>query len=299
MTRPASAGSRLRELLSDPSHLVVAPGVYDGLTTRIALAQGFECLYMTGAGTNMSRLGMADLGLATMNDMHTNAAMIASINPSVPVIADADTGYGGPIMVARTVQAYARAGVAGLHLEDQVAEKRCGHLTGKQLVSQDIFYSRLRAAVKARDEMGSDMLIIARTDARADSGFQEAVDRLKGALECGVDALFLEAMQTRDECVEAVKMFQGTPILLNMVGAGKTPQMTVEEARAAGFRIMILPTLALEAVVPALRQAYKNLYEHGEESGNPIGPNALFEICGLREAMSFDESVGGQAFGQK
>lgn len=299
MTPPGSAASRLRELLSDPAHMVVAPGVYDGLTARLALAQGFECLYMTGAGTNMSRLGMADLGIATMNDMHANAAMISSLDPSIPVIADADTGYGGPIMVARTVQAYARAGVAGLHLEDQVAEKRCGHLTGKQLVSREVFYSRLRAAVKARDAMGSDMLIIARTDARADSGFHEAVDRLKGAVECGVDALFLEAMQSREECVEAVKIFQGTPMLLNMVGAGKTPQMTVSKARETGFRIMILPTLSLEAVVPALQQAYKTLYEHGVEGGDPIGPNKSFEICGLREAMAFDESVGGQAFGSK
>ena len=162
MSSHPSAAKRLRDFLAKPGHMVVAPGVYDGITARLAIEQGFECLYMTGAGTNMSRLGMADLGIATMNDMHANAAMIASIDPSIPVIADADTGYGGPIMVARTVQAYARAGVAGLHIEDQVQEKRCGHLLGKQLVEREVFYSRLKAAIKARDEVGSEMLIIAR-----------------------------------------------------------------------------------------------------------------------------------------
>lgn len=299
MSPRQTTAARLRKLLNDSSHLVVAPGVYDGLSTRLALEQGFECLYMTGAGTNMSRLGMADLGIATMNDMHANASMIASIDPSVPLIADADTGYGGPIMVARTVQAYIRAGVAGLHIEDQVQEKRCGHLTGKQLVEPEVFYARIRAAVKARDEMGSEMLIIARTDARAGEGFQEAVHRLQGAVKCGADAVFLEAMQSHDECAEAVKIFKDTPVLLNMVGAGKTPQMTVDEAKKAGFRLMILPTLALEAVVPALRQAYQTLRETGTEAGNPIGPQKLFEICGMREAMAFDEAVGGKAFGSK
>lgn len=245
----------------------------------------------------MSRLGTADLGIATMNDMQANASMIANIDPSIPVIADADTGYGGPIMVARTVQAYIRAGVAGLHIEDQVQEKRCGHLTGKQLVDRETYYLRLRAAVKARDDLGSEMLIIARTDARADHGMQEAVERLKGAVDCGVDALFLEAMQSREECEEAIRIFRGVPLLLNMVGNGRTPQMTVKEAKAAGFRIMIWPTVALEAVVSPLRNAFKLLKEQGVEAGEPLGPTKLFEICGLREAMAFDESVGGRAFG--
>ncbi|GAB7351762.1 hypothetical protein MBLNU459_g2339t3 [Dothideomycetes sp. NU459] len=247
----------------------------------------------------MSRLGTADLGIATMNDMHANASMIAALSPSTPVIADADTGYGGPIMVARTVQAYARAGVAGLHIEDQVQEKRCGHLTGKQCVERDVFYARLRAAVKARDEMGSEMVVIARTDTRADKGFDEAVERLKGAVECGVDAVFLEAMQSREECEEAVRIFSPTPVLLNMVPGGKTPQMTVAEAKSVGFRIMINPTLCLEAVVRPLEKALKLFKEQGTDECEPIGPAKLFEICGLKGYMEFDESVGGKAFGGK
>ena len=146
----------------------------------------------------MSRLGMADLGLTTFTDMHANAAMIASIDLSVPVIADADTGYGGPINVANTVRAYARSGVAGMHIEDQVQEKRCGHLSGKLLVSREVYYNRLRAACKARDESGSGIVIIARSDAAAgkdvdgNGGFDEAVARLTKAAEIGVDALFFE-----------------------------------------------------------------------------------------------------------
>ncbi|KAI7330266.1 Phosphoenolpyruvate/pyruvate domain-containing protein [Hortaea werneckii] len=281
---PISAPRRLRQMLADPSKTVVAPGVYDGISTRLALAQGFDCLYMTGAGTSMSRLGMADLGLTTFVDMLQNALMIASINPSVPVIADADTGYGGPINVAHTVKSYARAGVAGLHIEDQVQEKRCGHLSGKLLVSREVYYNRLRAACKARDESGSGIVIIARTDARAgkdnegNGGFEEAAERLKAAAEIGVDGLFFEAIQAK------MKLSR-TPIIAN------------SEANKIGFRIVIWPTMGLEAVVPALQGAYASLKQTDRSPPDQqIGPGALFETCGLKDLMDFDESVGGKAY---
>lgn len=294
---------RLRQMLSDPSKTVVAPGVYDGITARLALAAGFECLYMTGAGTSMSRLGMADLGLATFNDMHQNAAMIASINPTVPVIADADTGYGGPINIARTVQSYARSGVAGLHIEDQVQEKRCGHLSGKLLVNREVYYNRLRAACRARDESRDDILIIARTDARAGKdtegkgGFDEAIERLKAAAEIGVDALFFEAIQDLDEAKQVVEKLPNIPILLNMVQGGRTPQVSNEEANKLGFRIVIWPCLGMEAVVPAVRQSLESLKKTGQPPlDQMMGPGALFETCGLKQLMAFDESVGGSAY---
>lgn len=290
-------------MLSDPSNTVVAPGVYDGITARLALAAGFDCLYMTGAGTSMSKLGMADLGLATFNDMHQNAAMIASIEPSVPVIADADTGYGGPINIARTVQNYARSGVAGLHIEDQVQEKRCGHLSGKLLVSREVYYNRLRAACKARDESRDDILVIARTDARAgkdtegNGGFEEAIERLKTAAEIGVDALFFEAIQTKEEAEQVVKLLPKVPILLNMVQGGRTPQMSNDEANKLGFRIVIWPCLGMEAVVPAVRQSLEALKKTGQPPlDQKMGPGALFETCGLKDLMAFDESVGGKAY---
>lgn len=245
----------------------------------------------------MSRLGMADLGLATFNDMVTNAAMIASLAPGVPVIADADTGYGGPIMVGRTVQAYARAGVAGLHIEDQVQEKRCGHLLGKQLVEREVYYSRLRAAVAARDAMGSDMLIIARTDARAgEGGFDEAVARLRGAVECGVDVLFLEALKSNEEAKLACETFSGSSLLLNMVPGGVTPTTTVRQAKDLGFRIIIFPCACLEAVVQSVTNDLKALREDDVINDKPVGIRRMFEICGLNEAMDIDKKAGGKAY---
>ncbi|KAK0785236.1 hypothetical protein LTR75_013608 [Friedmanniomyces endolithicus] len=301
--QPVSGARRLREMLADPSKTVVAPGVYDGITARLALAQGFDCLYMTGAGTSMSRLGMADLGLTTFTDMHTNAAMIASIDPSVPVIADADTGYGGPINVANTVRAYGRSGVAGLHIEDQIQEKRCGHLSGKQLVSREVYYNRLRAAWKARDESGSGIVIIARTDAAAgkdaegNGGFDEAVERLTKAADIGVDALFFEAIQSEDQCKEVIARLPKIPVLLNMVDGGRTPIISNERANEIGFRIVIWPTIALEAVMAAVGKAFQTMKKTGKTPEEPkMGPAGLFEVCGLKELMAFDEAVGGKAY---
>lgn len=305
-SKPIAAVQRLRQLLSDPSNTVIAPGVYDGITARLALSAGFQCLYMTGAGTSMSRLGMADLGLATFTDMHQNASMIASIEPSVPVIADADTGYGGPINIRKTVQAYARSGVAALHIEDQVQEKRCGHLSGKLLVSRETYANRLRAACKARDESRDDILIIARTDARAGSdsegngGFEEAIARLLEAARIGVDALFFEAIQDLDEAKQVIaRLSKETklPVLLNMVQGGRTPQVSNEEAKELGFRIVIWPCLGMEAVVPAYQKSLEALKTTGQPPADQkLGPAKLFETCGLKELMAFDESVGGKAY---
>ncbi|EME82759.1 uncharacterized protein MYCFIDRAFT_36325 [Pseudocercospora fijiensis CIRAD86] len=303
-SKPIPAVARLRQMLSDPSKTVIAPGVYDGITARLALSAGFDCLYMTGAGTSMSRLGMADLGLATFNDMHQNAATIASIDPSVPVIADADTGYGGPINIRKTVHSYARSGVAGLHIEDQVQEKRCGHLSGKLLVSRDVYYNRLRAACKARDDSRDDILIIARTDARAGSdterngGFEEAIERLTKAAEIGVDVLFFEAILDLEEAKQVIaRLPPNVPVLLNMVQGGQTPQMTNDEANKMGFRIVIWPCLGMEAVVPAYTKSLEALKKTGQPPlDQKMGPAALFETCGLKELMAFDESVGGKAY---
>ena len=302
-TQHVSAGKRLRQLLADPSHIVIAPGVYDGITARLAIASGAECLYMTGAGTSMSRLGMADLGLATFNDMHANAAMIAGIDSSIPLIADGDAGYGGPINVARTMRAYAMAGVAGIHIEDQVNEKRCGHLSGKQIVSRDVYYSRLRAACKARDESGEDIVIIARTDARAgkdsdgNGGFQEAIERLQAAAKIGVDALFFEAMGSVEEMRQALRECPKIPMLLNMVQGGRTPLISNDFANQLGFRIVIWPCLGMEALIPAYRNALSVMKDTGRPPPEQkLGPSALFEVCGLRELMAFDESVGGKAY---
>lgn len=245
----------------------------------------------------MSRLGWADLGIATMTDMVDQADMLANLNPSVPLIADADTGYGGPVMVRRTVQKYARAGVAALHLEDQVQEKRCGHLLGKELVSREIWYARLRAAVQARNDIGSDMLIIARTDARQKFGFDEAIERLKGAVDCGVDVVFPEALKTTEECKQVCELMGNVPVLLNMVPKGDTPEMSADEAEALGFRIMIFPGLFLESAIQGMSEAAQKLRKTGrqvvEGSG---GVKEAFNLCGLQDCIKVDQRAGGKAY---
>ena len=301
---PKTAAARLRELLADPNKLIVCPGVYDGFTARIALREGFDCLYMTGAGTAASRLGMPDLGIVTLNDILENASMIASLDRTVPVIADADTGYGGPIMVGRTVRSYIQAGVAGMHLEDQVTTKRCGHLGNKELVDAETYYSRIRAAVLARDEMrrttGGDIVLIARTDALQSFGYDEAVRRLKTCVEIGVDVAFLEGPTTLEQCKQVCKDLAPAPVLLNMVPGGVTPQMTVQEAKETGFRIMIHPGLALSAVITSVTAAMKELKSTGQvaltEQDLKSGVKSIFTVCGLIECMEFDKAAGGNSY---
>ncbi|KAK5085531.1 hypothetical protein LTR05_004816 [Lithohypha guttulata] len=273
-TAPFTGAKRLRELLSDESKIVVAPGVFDGFTARLALQAGFDALYM-------------------------NAAMIASLNPSVPVIADADTGYGGPIMVSRTVAQYARAGVAALHIEDQVQQKRCGHLLGKQLVDRETYYARLRAAVKTRNDIGSDMLIIARTDARQSYGFDEAVARLEEAVKIGVDVVFFEAMDLEDEAAKVCQIFKGKAApFLNMVPGGTTPNMSVEKAQQLGFKIMIHPVILFKPIMDAVTAELATLKTTGlcGQQNAAAGVKDAFNLAGLQECMQLDEIAGGQAY---
>lgn len=231
--------------------------------------------------------------------MRDNAGMIASLDPSVPLIADADTGYGGPMMVSRTVTQYSRLGVAALHIEDQAQEKRCGHLLGKVIVDREIYYSRLRAAVQARDDLQSDMLIIARTDARQSYGFDEAVERLKEAQKIGVDVLFFEAIASKEEARKVCEIFKGTPVMLNMVPGGVTPLFTVAEAKETGFRLMIYPGICFEPVLTATRKQLAYLKEHGTVSPDRSSADvkAAFNLSGLQECMAIDARAGGTAYG--
>ncbi|UPX17519.1 uncharacterized protein EKO05_0007868 [Ascochyta rabiei] len=299
-TSNMTAVQKLRAMLADPEKFIACPGVYDGFSARIALQEGVDCLYMTGAGTTMSRLGMADMGIATMNDMHANAEMIANLDPSVPLIADADTGYGGPIMAGRTVAKYIRAGVAGLHLEDQVVNKRCGHLNGKQLVDVSEYASRIKAAALAREKHG-DIVIIARTDALQGHGYDEAMRRLKAAVAEGADACFLEGVRSREEATRACKELAPTPCLFNNVPGGVSPDFGVKECRELGYKLAIFPCLAFEMVYPAVRRAVQQLKTLGnvgpaEEGGRRYGPKELFQVCGLDELVEFDQAAGGTAY---
>ncbi|EXJ68016.1 methylisocitrate lyase [Cladophialophora psammophila CBS 110553] len=300
-----SAAARLRCLLDEEGKTIFCPGVYDGISARLALNTGFNCLYMTGAGTAASMLGMPDLGLATMNDMVQNASMIASLDRSVPVIADADTGYGGPGSVARTVKAYIAGGVAGMHLEDQVQTKRCGHLANKELVD-DVYLSRVRAAVLAQEEMRrvtggfADIVIIARTDSLQSLGYEVAVSRLRKAIAAGADVGFLGGMTTMDQCSRACKDLSPTPVLLNMVAGGITPDLSVEEANRLGYKIVIFPAVALGPVSEVVEAAMKDLKQNQRarvsQAQREGGVKQFFNLLGQQECMEFDKRAGGVAF---
>lgn len=294
--RSMTPGRRLRQLL-ERNEILIAPGVYDGFSARIALEVGFDALYMTGAGTCASKLGQPDLGFASLNDMREHAEMIASLNPEVPLIADADTGYGGPNMVARTVAAYDRAGVAGFHIEDQIQTKRCGHLGGKEVVSIDAFEQRVRAASQARDRLHSDIVIIARTDALQTNDFDEAISRLKTAIAAGADVAFLEGVTTAEEARRTCELLSPTPVLLNMVEHGATPSFTPQEAHDLGFQLMIFPFSAIAPAYYAIREALQGLKATGKTGiAQDFTPKKLFETVGLKQAMGIDVAAGGQMY---
>lgn len=252
----------------------------------------------TGAGTTASLLGHADLGLATLPEMRSHAEMIANLSPSTPLIADADTGYGGPLNISRTIEMYARSGVAGLHIEDQIQTKRCGHLGGKELVDTETFVTRIRAAVLARKRIGSDIVIIARTDALQGFGYAEAIARLKAARDVGADVGFLEGMTSVDMMRKACEELAPWPMLLNMVEGSVTPHVSASEAQEIGFRIVIFPLASIASAYQAIFDGLRKLKDEGRmDHDKKVTPRFLFEVMGLKESMAFDGLAGGKAFG--
>ncbi|KAF7327824.1 RING-type domain-containing protein [Mycena kentingensis (nom. inval.)] len=290
-----SASTRLRELLARPNEIIVLPGVYDGISARIALSEGFEALYMTGAGTSASVLGQPDLGIVSLNDMVANAGMIAGLNPTIPLIADADTGFGGAAMCARTTTQYIRAGVAGFHIEDQVQQKRCGHLGHKELVPLEDYLVRIRAAANARKALDSDIVIIARSDALTPVSLDEAINRCKAAVKAGADVAFVEGLRTREEAEAVVKAFAPTPVLLNLATNGNTPNWTVQQAKEMGFRLCIFPCAAIIPAALAIRAAFREIKATGTDVQGcaGVGPKGFFEWVGLKEVMDIDAAAGG------
>ena len=224
--------------------MITAPGAYDCITARLVEQAGFPAVYMTGAGT-AATLGYPDYGLVTMSEMAANAGRLAAAT-TLPVIADADTGYGNELNVVRTVREYERRGVAGIHIEDQGFPKRCGHLEDKVVIPLSDYLAKIRAAASAKRD--PDFLLIARTDSRAVLGFEEAIRRANAALEAGADMAFVEAPQTREE-VAAIPRLVGGPCLLNVVWRGKTPDISLDDAQSMGYKVAILPALLFTAVI--------------------------------------------------
>lgn len=257
--------TRLRELLANPG-MIVAPGAYDALSARLIAQAGFSTVYMTGFGTAASVLGQPDVGLLTMSEMVGRAAALSAIISeigTIPLIADADTGYGNPINVRRTIREYEQAGVASVHIEDQVWPKKCGHMEGKQVIPLPEMVQKIRAAADARRD--PDFVIIARTDAIAVNGLEDALQRGKAYREAGADVLFIEAPRSHTE-IEAIKAaFPDVPLLYNWAESGKTPPLPLEEIQALGFKLVIFPVSLLFAATYAMQQILTQL-KQGETS---------------------------------
>lgn len=283
--------TRLRELLSAPG-IIVAPGAYDCLTAKLIEREGFAAVYMTGAGTAVTRLGKPDLGFATLTEMVSSAGSITS-TVSIPLIADADTGYGGPLNVYRTVQEYQRVGVAALHIEDQVFPKRCGHLDGKQVIPMEEMAVKIRAATEARTD--DDFVIIARTDALAVTGLDDTLRRCEAYVEAGADVLFVEALRTPEE-IERVVRELDVPLLYNFVEHGKSPLLPVPELQRLGFKIVIFPGSIMLAVGALVRRILGEIKQYGTTEAlldRMSDVVELFDTVGLSDMLALEARVAG------
>ena len=249
---------RFRDRIAE-ERIIVAPGCYDALSARLVEQAGFEAVYMTGYGVSATLIGQPDVGLVTMTEMVSRAGHLASA-VGIPVIADADTGYGSAINVMRTVREYIRAGVAAIHLEDQVFPKKCGHTRGKQVIPKEEMVGKLLAAVDSRGN--SDLVIIARTDANAVHGLDDAMDRARAYIEAGADMIFVEAPKSVEE-MRRIHEELRSPLVANMVEKGLTPLLKNQELEAIGFRLVLYPLSSLMAATRAIRDLLRTLKETG------------------------------------
>jgi 2-methylisocitrate lyase-like PEP mutase family enzyme len=289
-----SPGARLRELLAG-GDLIVAPGIYDGLSAHLVRRMGFRAGYLTGAGVAASGFGLPDVGLVGMAEMAGRAAMVTGVLGTVPLVADADTGYGPPMSVARTVRAYEQAGVAAIQLEDQAFPKRCGHLPGKELVRTEAYLATLGAALEAR----TDALIIARTDARSVLGLSAAVDRGNAYAEAGADIVFVEAPRSAEEIARIGREITA-PKLINVVAGGLTPELDPPALAKLGYAIAIYPTTALLAAANAAIGALHALAAYAPAPPSAATPPSVvpqpvggmedfFRLVGLDEWFAVSE----------
>jgi 2-methylisocitrate lyase-like PEP mutase family enzyme len=278
--------ARLRALLARREPLL-APGVSDGLGARLVAQAGFDAAYMTGFGTAATRLGRPDVGLLTMTEMVDTARNVVR-SCALPVIADADTGYGNAINVVRTVQEFEQAGVAAIHLEDQVSPKRCGHLDGKQVIPADEMAAKIRAAVAARHS--DEFVLIARTDAAAVDGMDAAIERARRYRDEGADTLFVEAATTESEIERIASVFADVPLVFNWVEGGKTPPVRLDRLRELGFALVIFPITTLLAATNAMRAALAQIKAGGVPA--PEHDQFVFgdfvDLIGLAEIQELD-----------
>lgn len=283
----------LRARLSDPS-ILVAPGIYDGLTAALATDAGFEALYLSGAAVSYTRLGRPDIGLTTASEMTDTMALIAD-RTDLPVIMDADTGFGNALNARRTMQSYERAGAAALQVEDQSYPKKCGHLSDKSLISNDEMVGKISAMADARRH---DTLIVARTDAIAVEGFDAAIDRAGMYIDAGADVLFIEAPRDSGELAKIAQTFKGrVPLLANMVEGGATPISSATTLQDIGFDIVIFPGGIVRALAKSAQDYYGSLKSSGS---NKAFSDRMHDFDGLNAAIGTPEMLAlGKRFDGK
>mgnify|MGYP006110949293 CR=1 FL=1 len=278
---------QLRKLLNLPG-IISAPGAYDCLTAKIIEQAGFPAIYMTGAGTSVARFGYPDLAITTETEMVSSARAIVATT-DIPVIADADTGYGGILNIQRTIRDYEQAGVAGIHIEDQEFPKRCGHLNGKQVIEAHEMVPRIKAAVDARRD--PDFVVIVRTDALAVTGWEDTIERCYQYIDAGADGLFVEAIRSREEAETIVNLFQ-VPIMYNFVETGKSPLINKDDLESMGFKIVIYPVSALLSVTNVVANVMSELKKYGTTSHiveNMVSVTEAFDLVGLSDMLNASE----------
>lgn len=273
--------ARLRQRLQEPG-LVVAPGVFDMVSLRLADSFGFDALYMTGYGTVASHMGLPDAGLATYSDMVGRVTAMAGM-AITPLIADADTGYGGLLNMRHTIRGYEAAGAAAIQLEDQEFPKKCGHTPGRRVIPMEDMVLKIKVAVDSRTD--PNFLIIARTDARTSLGLDEALRRAEAYARAGADILFVESPESEEEMRRIGKTLD-TPLVANMVERGRTPVLSKQALESMGYKLAIFPVTAMLAAVHAMQSVYHQFQTQGSSSG---GNTPLYDFADLTQLMGFED----------
>ena len=287
-----SAGRRFRGVVERGT--AVLPGVFNAITAQLAERAGFEALYLSGAGVTNSLTGYPDIALLTLTEMAQQSRFVARAT-RLPVIADADTGYGEIHNVTRAVEEFEHAGLAGIHLEDQVAPKRCGHLDGKQVIPTADMARKIRAAVRARSD--PDFFLIARTDSRSINGLPDAIDRANHYVDAGADAIFPESLQSAEEFAEFARKVQA-PLLANMTEFGKTPLITADEFAAMGYAMVIFPMTAFRVMMKSAESVYTELKRAGTQAAllDKMQTRVeLYELIGYSEFDRRDREIADRS----
>jgi methylisocitrate lyase len=281
--------ARLRKLLTQ-KEILMAPGAHDPLTARMAQKCGFEAVYMTGAGTVNAQMGMPDHSIITLTEMIQSASrMVNCLN--VPVISDADTGYGGILNVMRTVEDFEKAGVSGIHMEDQVMPKRCGHVGGKEVIPVSEMEAKIRAACHARKD--PDFLIIARVDAKAPLGYDESARRGNAYMAAGADMIFPEALESEEEFRSYANDVKA-PLMANMTDFGKTPYLSAAQFQEMGYRLVIYPVSGMRVALKAIHDLFMEIRETGTQKNaldRMYTRQELYELIGYNEMLELEKQI--------